>query len=169
MTTQTHNEALHPRETTGKFATKPTSEAAGGMDALAPAAQPDVKALKAAARAAFRELLEADPTAAYEVYGSFETRVRDAEYPRFEVVQEPAEDGDDEDEPVTYFKFDGKHYNPENLVSVDIAQRHTSEPEVDADGKGIAFDYSGEGPDWSGLVYLLNDKPVRLPEGWTED
>lgn len=34
MSTQAHDEALHPRETTGKFATKPTSDAAGGLDAL---------------------------------------------------------------------------------------------------------------------------------------
>lgn len=34
MSTQQHDEALHPRETTGKFATKPVTEALGGLDAF---------------------------------------------------------------------------------------------------------------------------------------
>lgn len=34
MGMSTHDEALHPRETTGRFATKAVAEASGGMDAL---------------------------------------------------------------------------------------------------------------------------------------
>lgn len=43
MSTQPHDEALHPREQQGgRFATKPVSEAAGGMDAFsAPASAPE--------------------------------------------------------------------------------------------------------------------------------
>lgn len=34
MSTSTHDEALHPRERSGKFQTKPVSDAAGGLNAL---------------------------------------------------------------------------------------------------------------------------------------
>lgn len=34
MSTQPHDEAAHPRETSGKFTTKPVTEAMGGLDAF---------------------------------------------------------------------------------------------------------------------------------------
>lgn len=48
MTTSQHDESLHPREATGKFATKPVTEASGGMDALA-APSPDLVTVPIAA------------------------------------------------------------------------------------------------------------------------
>lgn len=36
MSTQQHDSALHPREQSGKFAAKPVSDPAGGLDSLKP-------------------------------------------------------------------------------------------------------------------------------------
>lgn len=40
MSTQTFAEAAHPREASGKFEAKPTADAAGGLDTLAPPVAP---------------------------------------------------------------------------------------------------------------------------------
>lgn len=51
MSTQPHDEALHPRESTGKFRAKPVADASGGMDALATPAPDWVKVAIPATRA----------------------------------------------------------------------------------------------------------------------
>jgi len=136
-------------------------------------------------RDAFTRLAATDPDAAHTLFQEFEGIVRAAEYPQLIV-----ETRNDPDACEGHESTDGAHMgesvtcdgacNPTKVlldpytseetgvIAVDIATRWTYDEDPDVEDGIVQFEY--DGGDFDGLVYLstATERPVRLPDGWTE-
>jgi len=138
-----------------------------------------------AVRDAFSQLALADPEAARTLFQQFEGIVRAAKYPQLIV-----ETRNDPDECEGHESVAGQHMgestycdgacNPvkvlldpytlkeTGVIAEDIAIRWTYDEEPDVEDSVVQFDYYGG--DFEDLAYLstATERPVRLPDGWTE-
>jgi hypothetical protein len=56
----------------------------------------------------------------------------------------------------------------EDLIAVDIDERWTGNATVDFDDRDVQWNYDGD-TEYEGFIYKHScNKPVRLPEDWTE-
>lgn len=114
---------------------------------------------------AFQLLAQMAPELAYTTYNSLAPIVSEAEYERIEIIQKPCEDSPEDFDLAVSFR--GELYEPDDLVAVDTAERWTYASSVNPDESVVTFNYDSGG-EFGGFLYLVNNIPVRLPEGWKE-
>lgn len=117
---------------------------------------PSAEAAAAACLAAFTDLVRTHPAHAYDAWREITALVGDAPYDRIDVIH-----ADEDGWSITRH---GETFSTDALVVVDTSERHTKATLLPG-RQEIGFRY-GSTEDYDDLLYLLDGRPVRLPEDW---